>query len=250
MDMSRIRWRWAGVGILFLIGLGAEIMPDVRDWLASGIIWGIAFVWLIVTIIYWRKHGKTVDKIKQPKLSEIRKWVKQRKEYLPQLKQLFGDYINRVEILAKTDGRLCDLKQYKRFYPIGKFYIFLSRGDDKASLLGQLHRKQVWADNIVLRQVEDEDTTLRDISIRMDNLATNVRDKTVKNYATGVKKAAHTAYSYVVYCDLITKHYEEVPFGLKFHFNQMRNMIDKFRQHQSNINTRIDELLEGVPDDE
>ncbi len=64
--MARIRWRWAGVGILSLIGLGAEMMPDIMDWLASGIIWGVAFVWLIVTIIYWRKHRKTVDKVKQP----------------------------------------------------------------------------------------------------------------------------------------------------------------------------------------
>ena len=31
-------------------------MPNIESWLLSAIIWGVAFVWLIVVFIVWRKH--------------------------------------------------------------------------------------------------------------------------------------------------------------------------------------------------
>lgn len=48
---------------------------------------------------------------------------------------------------------------------------------------------------------------------------------------------------------LITKHYETIPLSLKVHFGFKQIMINRFRQHQSNINARIDELLKGAEDE-
>ena len=48
--------KWAGPGILFLAGIGAELMPNIQNWLWSGIIWGGAFVWLLFIFVDWRRH--------------------------------------------------------------------------------------------------------------------------------------------------------------------------------------------------
>ncbi|MBT4511466.1 MAG: hypothetical protein HOC20_04560 [Chloroflexi bacterium] len=53
--MSILR-NWAGIGILTLVGFGAEVMP-IQDWLYSGIIWFIAFIWLV----YWFFSRKKQD---------------------------------------------------------------------------------------------------------------------------------------------------------------------------------------------
>ncbi len=41
-----------------LIGWGVDLIPGVTSWIPSGIVWGIAFLWLIITIIYLLKHRK------------------------------------------------------------------------------------------------------------------------------------------------------------------------------------------------
>jgi hypothetical protein len=54
--MRKIFYQWAGVGILALIGWGVDLMPSNTSWIPSGIIWGIAFMWLVSTLIYWLKN--------------------------------------------------------------------------------------------------------------------------------------------------------------------------------------------------
>ena len=51
--MRKLLWQWVGQVILFLIGLGVEMMPKPDTWLYAVIIWGIAFIWLVVTLIYY-----------------------------------------------------------------------------------------------------------------------------------------------------------------------------------------------------
>ena len=85
-------------------------------------------------IFLWFAIKTKEKKPKQTTLTEIKESVKVRKQYLPHLKQLIGEYINRIEVLAKTDSRLCDLEQYKTFYPISKLYVFLARDENKEAL--------------------------------------------------------------------------------------------------------------------
>jgi hypothetical protein len=59
--MQRILWQWAGIGILALIGFGVSIMPTITSWIPSIIIWILAFIWLVSTIIYWYNHRKIKD---------------------------------------------------------------------------------------------------------------------------------------------------------------------------------------------
>lgn len=54
--MRRLVHQYTGAGVLFLIGLGVELMPGVAAWWPAGTIWGIAFVWLAYRI----KQRKTV----------------------------------------------------------------------------------------------------------------------------------------------------------------------------------------------
>ena len=53
--------QWAVQGVLFLVGLGVDVMPGNTSWIPSVIIWGIALSWLIVTIIYYIKHRRKTD---------------------------------------------------------------------------------------------------------------------------------------------------------------------------------------------
>jgi len=60
MGMGRVLfWNSAGVGILFLAGIGVELMPNVQSWLWSGIVWGIAFIWAVGVLMYWLRHRKS-----------------------------------------------------------------------------------------------------------------------------------------------------------------------------------------------
>ena len=54
--MRKILFRWAGPGILLLVGCGVDVMPGVTSWIPSIIIWGIAFIWLIATLVFLFKR--------------------------------------------------------------------------------------------------------------------------------------------------------------------------------------------------
>jgi len=58
--MRKILYQWGAVGILSLIGWGVDVMPGNTSWIPSGIIWGLASVWLIGTIVYYVKHRNTI----------------------------------------------------------------------------------------------------------------------------------------------------------------------------------------------
>jgi hypothetical protein len=45
-------------GILFLLSLGAYFMPIKQSWAISIIIFSVAFIWLVATVIYWQRHKK------------------------------------------------------------------------------------------------------------------------------------------------------------------------------------------------
>ena len=58
--MKKLLLQWAVPGIIALVGWGVSLMPGNTSWLPSSIIWGIAFVWFIIAVIYYvRQRGKT-----------------------------------------------------------------------------------------------------------------------------------------------------------------------------------------------
>ena len=71
-------------------------------------------------------------------------------------------------------------------------------GDENGALIGELYKQQVWRDNLIFREIEDEDNVLTNISTNIDNLASNVKDTQVRNYVNGFRLGAHKAYSYVI----------------------------------------------------
>ena len=63
--------QWASVGILVLIGWGVDVMPSNASWIPSFVIWGVAFIWLILTIIYYfKRRGKTRVEPSKEKISK------------------------------------------------------------------------------------------------------------------------------------------------------------------------------------
>ncbi len=54
--MRKIFYQWAAVGILSSIGWGVDVMPNNTSWIPSTILWGIAGVWFLATLIYLIKH--------------------------------------------------------------------------------------------------------------------------------------------------------------------------------------------------
>ena len=65
--MGKYIAQFAVQGVLFLVGVGVDVMPGNTSWIPSVIIWGVAFLWLIVTIVYYIKHRrKTAAPVKEP----------------------------------------------------------------------------------------------------------------------------------------------------------------------------------------
>lgn len=63
--MRKLPYQWAGVGILFLIGLGVDMIPGVTSWWPASIIWGLASIWLIVIIFHRIKHRKAIEQVRE-----------------------------------------------------------------------------------------------------------------------------------------------------------------------------------------
>lgn len=58
--MRKVFVQWAGVGILGLVGWGVDLIPNNNSWLPSIIIWSLAGIWLVGTVIYWITHRKEI----------------------------------------------------------------------------------------------------------------------------------------------------------------------------------------------
>jgi len=58
--MQKIFYQWAGIGILSLIGVGVDMMPNNTSWVPSTILWMIAGIWFIGTLIYWFRHRNEI----------------------------------------------------------------------------------------------------------------------------------------------------------------------------------------------
>jgi hypothetical protein len=181
--------------------------------------------------------------------SEVSKRVKDRKQYLPQLKEALKEYIAWVEQMAQTDNQLYDLARYKEVY-IRKRTI----GND--AIWGKLWRQKVCVDNLIYRQIKDTDKTTRDILQRFDTCLTDVKDKKLRKYLRGERgdkgiiEASHVAYSYGIFCRLTNKMFKNPPKQASSLFEVERKMIKSLRELHNMINQRIDELLEGAEDEE
>ncbi|MFC1964128.1 hypothetical protein ACFLV1_01965 [Chloroflexota bacterium] len=240
----------ATIGIeIIAVGVGVMVSPSYG--------WAIAIIGGVIFLVFlWFAIKTKESKAKQLSLADIdaqragiSERIERRKQYLPQLKQLIGEYINRVEELAKTDDRVKELERYKTVYTTTKLFKRLSRGDETGALIGELYKQLAWKDNLVFRAIEDEDNVLVNISAQVDNLAANEHDTQVKNYIKGFRLAAHMAYSYMILNKISRIHEGSPPMLLKFHHHQERKILDAFRKHQNDVNSRIDELLKGVEDE-
>lgn len=70
----RTKWwiQFSVQAILFLIGTGGIFVPQINTWLFAGIFWGIAFIWLVITLFLYLK-SKRISKLNHPDISEQNK---------------------------------------------------------------------------------------------------------------------------------------------------------------------------------
>ncbi|MFC1870404.1 hypothetical protein ACFLYE_03965, partial [Chloroflexota bacterium] len=66
----------------------------------------------------------------------------------------------------------------------------------------------------------------------------------------GYPKAAHIAYSYIIFNRLWKAHFDEMPFVFKFRYKTISKMTNRFRDLQNGTNKRIDDLLDGAEDEQ
>lgn len=69
----RAKWlvQFSIQAVLFLVGVGGIFVPQIDTWLYSGIIWGIAFIWLMVTLFLYLKSRK-ITKLCTQETSEVK----------------------------------------------------------------------------------------------------------------------------------------------------------------------------------
>jgi|GEM_PF-4627309 len=254
--MRKLLYQWAAVGILSLIGWGVDVMPNNESWIPSAIIWGIAFIWLIGTVIYFIKHRLDKKAVKTPSIhqikeqeAEISERIENRKKYLPQLKEAMNKYISRVEELANTNEEILNLAHYRKMYLHKIFRFWFIEYTEEQSLIVELYKRKVYQDNLIFRGIEDSDTILQQISLDIDKYNAHVKDRKVFTAAKGLRPASHIAYSYVVFNRLQRKYFDQMPFVFRFRYKTERKAIDRLRELQNETNQRIDELLEGAEDE-
>jgi hypothetical protein len=173
----------------------------------------------------------SAKKPKAEKVAIIAQRVRERKRYLPQLKQAIDDYINRMDLLTQNKS-LYIPERYTASVPTRSF---------KWTWL--------WVDNHIYKRLQRNDEELDKIRRTIDSYSTRVKDKKVRNFALGLPRASHHAYSYVIYTNLVGALWEKLPFVVRALCWLGRKMQTRFRRHQHETNDRIDELLEGEPDD-
>lgn len=194
-------------------------MPDTTRHIYIGVMASLAVVAFLAS----------ARRTRPEKAAIIMARAKERETYLPRLREGIAGYLNRMEYIAQ-DKRLYDLAEYK------------SRNLSLKSGL-------IWYDNHMYKQIQEEDEKLQEVTQFVDSLSTNVRDKKVRNFVLGMPRACHHAYSYVIFAGLTRVEYKETPFVIRVYYWLGRRMQESFRRHQSKVNERIQELLEGEADD-
>lgn len=104
--MQKLFYQWAGVVILSLIGWGVSLVPHVTNWRPASIIWGIAFLWLVATFIYWITHRKTLSKTGIYSIISILDRMDKR---LNQLAQMEKDKKINWKAYKKTNDKIINL---------------------------------------------------------------------------------------------------------------------------------------------
>jgi hypothetical protein len=173
----------------------------------------------------------SAKRTKSERATIIAERARERKRYLPRLKQAIDDYINRMDLLTQ-DKSLYIPEHYIANVPTKSF---------KWTWL--------WVDNHIYKRLQRDDEELDKIRRTIDSYATRVKDKKVRNFALGIPTASHHAYSYLIYTNLVAMLWEKLPFVVRALCWLGRKMQTRFRRHQRNINDRIEKLLEGEPDD-
>jgi len=74
--MRKIPHQWMAIGIISLISWGVGVMPINASWIPSTIMWGVAGIWLITTLVYLVKHRGETSHSDEEKVASLLEGVK------------------------------------------------------------------------------------------------------------------------------------------------------------------------------
>jgi|GEM_PF-4646641 len=126
--MRKIFYQWAGVGIITLIGFGVDMIPNNESWIPSIIIWIIAGIWFVGTIVYIFKNKKTTVNDSKTKLvcenlvdtltAMHRRLETIREQKAKKMNITYKQFTERMPLLANTMGtiQLKDRHNFKKEY--------------------------------------------------------------------------------------------------------------------------------------
>ncbi len=166
------------------------------------------------------------------KRSEINARYDERTQYLPQLSNLFKDYINQVEYLAQHNKQLYNIESYQT-YTTNKLYLAWI----------------IYFNNTIFKQIQVDDEELIRIAQLIDTYNSSVKDKRVRKFANGLPSACHIAYSYFITTRLHQAENNRLPMLSQFWFWIGRKRQEHLRKHLNKINIIIQDLLEGAEDE-
>lgn len=169
MGKSSYKWTGAGTAILFLIGLGVDMIPNITSWWPAGITWGITSLLMIITIILWIKNRnrKAIEQVREettignpieilPKMHERMIQLKdirlsQRRPKEKQVKQAFPFLMDKFGVIKLKDYDKFRNRMYKRVNkqtpkPLGRmrhehYYVLV---DNAREIISKLFNYKDW----------------------------------------------------------------------------------------------------------
>jgi len=206
-----------------------------------------------------------IASLKKPKdesLPILQDRIKQRKRYLPQLKDTTDKMLIRMRELAVVAGQLPLEQYYDRYLKLNKTYqrvyrlLALTHKDEivrrKVAIVVALHYLKMSINNVYQSELEDTDTTMISLMKDYNTYRPRNKDKKLSKGLDILFKDAKRFYSCLALAELAKNN--DFPFKspkyVSSFYDKPRKLEAILGKRHNIVNERFDELLsEGVPDE-
>jgi hypothetical protein len=125
--MSKFIWQWSFQILLVLVGFGADFMPNIQTWIPSITIWSVAFIWGVISVIWWLRIRQKIPTGAKPttsilvKTDEVLKQIHERMLELKDkavrqyyLTHSLKEFLNLHDTVMSTYNKNTDLKNLEK----------------------------------------------------------------------------------------------------------------------------------------
>lgn len=243
-------------GILFIIGAGLEtvgwgvgMIPDVPQQVGYAAV-ALGFLLVCVAGVRFVRYRPI-----HPKWQELKARGDAKKRYLLPLKRNIDRTIGEYKGLAREAITLPLAEYDERYYrtglePNGEAYgkMILARMIGRWFLVTVFLRTCFVVNNPYYKTLKRREPVagLRD---EYDELYTHVTDKRLKGYLTRLWKCEHDATSVEIFYEIAHINFADTPQRVNLIYQQQENARRQYKEVLGEVHARIDDLLNGVPDE-